>query len=223
MTLRRGTQNATIGIVASVAAFLSNAVLASSQEVTGTLGAPSATTTIDGRYLPNPLASFGGEIGLSAKDSKPYWQPNIVPPKGAPFDQWPVGMGLECFYGFMGGEADQHRPFLIRNTSQITPLSSNPPNVLARDFTITADIEAPADGSGMIVTNGGKFGGFGLYLVNGKPIFTYNLLSLAKFRWEGGAAVKYDGPGIGKGGTGTLSVDGQRLPCNRFCTPFRPS
>ena len=54
------------------------------QTITGTPGTPSATTTVDGRYLPNPPPAFGGEINLSAKDSKPYWPPQIVPPKGAP-------------------------------------------------------------------------------------------------------------------------------------------
>ena len=54
------------------------------QEINGVPGSPSATTTIDGRYLPNPPAPFGGEIGLTAKDSKPYWPPTVVPPKGAP-------------------------------------------------------------------------------------------------------------------------------------------
>src|SRR5262245_27529949 len=54
------------------------------QQITGTPGAPNATTTVDGNYLPNPPPAFGGEIGLSAKDSKPWWPPNIVPPKGAP-------------------------------------------------------------------------------------------------------------------------------------------
>ena len=49
---------------------------AGAQEVTGTPGSPSATTTIDGRYLPNPPPAFGGEINLSAKDSKPYWPPH---------------------------------------------------------------------------------------------------------------------------------------------------
>ena len=57
---------------------------ANAQQITGTPGAPDATTTVDGRYLPNPPAAFGGEINLSAKDSKPYWPPQIVPPKGAP-------------------------------------------------------------------------------------------------------------------------------------------
>ena len=54
------------------------------QQTTGTPGSPSATTTIDGKYLPNPPPQFGGQIGLSAPDSKPYWPPTVVPPKGAP-------------------------------------------------------------------------------------------------------------------------------------------
>ena len=58
--------------------------VASAQETTGVPGAPNATTTIDGNYLPSPPPRFGGEIGLDAKDSKPYWPPQIVPPKGAP-------------------------------------------------------------------------------------------------------------------------------------------
>ena len=60
------------------------ATTALAQQVTGTPGSPSATTTIDGRYLPNPPPAFGGDINLSATDSKPYWPPQIVPPKGAP-------------------------------------------------------------------------------------------------------------------------------------------
>ncbi|WP_431323026.1 arylsulfatase [Rhizobium sp. YTU87027] len=68
----------------AAAALACSAWTVSAQETTGTPGAPDATTTVDGRYLPNPPAAFGGEIGLSAKDSKPYWPPQIVPPKGAP-------------------------------------------------------------------------------------------------------------------------------------------
>ena len=71
----------------------------------------------------------------------------------------------------------------------------------------------------MIVTEGGRWGGYGLYLLKGKPVFNYNLLMLAQFRWEGRqpfAAGKhtivfdftYDGPGVAKGGSGTLTVDG---------------
>ena len=53
-------------------------------QTTGTPGSPSATTTIDGKYVPSPPAPFGGVINMNVKDSKPYWPPNVVPPKGAP-------------------------------------------------------------------------------------------------------------------------------------------
>ncbi|HKF67353.1 MAG TPA: sulfatase-like hydrolase/transferase [Vicinamibacterales bacterium] len=53
-------------------------------QTTGTPGAPDATTTIDGRYLPGPPPRFEGEINLNALQSKPAWPPRVVPPKGAP-------------------------------------------------------------------------------------------------------------------------------------------
>ena len=54
------------------------------QQISGTPGSSSATTTIDGKYLPNPPAPFGGTVNMDAKGSKPYWPPTVVPPKGAP-------------------------------------------------------------------------------------------------------------------------------------------
>jgi arylsulfatase A-like enzyme len=57
---------------------------AGAQQTTGAPGSPSATTTVDGKYLPPPPAPFGGTINLDAKDSKPYWPPTVVPPKSAP-------------------------------------------------------------------------------------------------------------------------------------------
>jgi hypothetical protein len=98
---------------------------------------------------------------------------------------------------------------------------ANAPSILNRSFTITADVEVPQDGGdGMIVTEGGRWGGFGLYLLKGKPVFDYNSLMLAQFRWEGQQALatgkhtivfdfQIDGPGIAKGGSGVLKVDGQ--------------
>jgi hypothetical protein len=95
------------------------------------------------------------------------------------------------------------------------------PNILARSFKITAEVDVPlGGGDGMIVTNGGRWGGFGLYLLEGKPVFDYNFLILAEYRWEGQqplSAGKHtivfdftcDGPGIAKGGNGVLKVDGQ--------------
>jgi arylsulfatase A-like enzyme len=99
--------------------------------------------------------------------------------------------------------------------------TSNAPNYLGKSYTITADVDVPAGGGdGMIVTNGGRFGGIGLYLLKGKPVFDYNMLTLAQFRWAGQKPLSagkhtivfdftYDGPGIAKGGTGVLKVDGQ--------------
>ena len=57
---------------------------ATAQTVTGTLGAPSATITLDGKQLPAPSLPFGGVIKETALDSKQWWQPRVVPPKGAP-------------------------------------------------------------------------------------------------------------------------------------------
>ena len=71
-----------LALSASVLALTAGSTFA--QQITGTPGSPSATTTIDGKYLPNPPAPFGGTINMDAKDSKPYWPPTVVPPKGAP-------------------------------------------------------------------------------------------------------------------------------------------
>ena len=54
------------------------------QQVTGEVGSPSATTTIDGKQLPPPDPKFGGVIKEKASESKPWWPPTVVPPKGAP-------------------------------------------------------------------------------------------------------------------------------------------
>lgn len=103
------------------------------------------------------------------------------------------------------------------------------PNVLNKSYTITAEIEvpgrvlglsAPQDAEGMLVTDGGRFAGYGFYLLKGWPAFTWNLLQLERVKWQGKEALApgrhvvefdcdYDGPGLGKGGTGTLKVVGR--------------
>ena len=232
-------------ILAFIVAVMLAAASALAQQSTGVPGSPNATTTIDGKYLPPPPPKFGGQIGLSAQDSKPYWPPTVVPPTGAPnvllimtddagygvagtfggviptpaldrvakmglrytrfhstalcsptraalitgrnhhsvgfgvisevstgfpgydtiigpesatigrilkdngyatswfgkehntpshqynsvagpFDQWPVGMGFEYFYGFMGGQTDQWTPYLFRNRLRSSPGSESP-------------------------------------------------------------------------------------------------
>ena len=106
------------------------------------------------------------------------------------------------------------------------------PSILNKSYTITAAVEIPEGGAeGMIVTEGGRFGGYGLFLSKGefgigrgKPVFLYNLLDLKRTTWEGPELspgrhtivfdFKADSPGLGKGGTGVLSVDGKEVARN---------
>ena len=101
------------------------------------------------------------------------------------------------------------------------PGTGGAPDLLDRSYTITADIEVPQGGAeGILVTDGGRFGGYGFYLLKGNPVFTWNLIQLEIVKWQGKDALapgkhtlefdwKYDGPGLGKGGTGTLKMDGK--------------
>jgi arylsulfatase len=113
--------------------------------------------------------------------------------------------------------------------------TSGSPNILNRShYSITAEVEIPAGGAeGMIVTEGGRFGGWGLYLLKGKPVYLYNLMFVKRFRWAGSDALspgrhtivfdfKSAGPGLGKGGTGVLSVDGKQVATQTIpaTTPF---
>ena len=127
------------------------------------------------------------------------------------------------------------RPSIVAGRDEFTytkPIVGVPlgtaPNILNKSFTITADVEVPEDGgNGMLVTAGGRFGGWGFYLLKGKPVFVYDLLDLARPRVEGGTALtpgkhtitfafKSDGPGLGKGGTGTITVDGAMAGSGKF-------
>src|SRR5262249_3129212 len=60
------------------------------------------------------------------------------------------------------------------------------PSLLNTSYTVTAEVEISQGGAeGMINTNGGRFGGYGFYLLKGKPVFTWNQLDLKRVRWEG--------------------------------------
>ena len=114
------------------------------------------------------------------------------------------------------------------------------PLLLNTSYTVTAEVEIPEgrtlglsgqDGAeGMILTSGGRFGGYGFYLLKGKPVWLWNMVDLERIKWEGPDALtpgrhtiefdfKYDGmgpgtlayndfSGVGRPGTGTLKVDG---------------
>src|SRR5947208_12000556 len=111
--------------------------------------------------------------------------------------------------------------------------------IRSSSYTITANIEVPDGGAeGMILTSGGRFGGYGFYPFKGKPVFLWNLVDLKRIRWEGPDALtpgkhtlefdfKYDGlgagtlafnnmSGIGRSGTGVLKVDGKAVATEKM-------
>jgi arylsulfatase len=133
------------------------------------------------------------------------------------------------------------RPNLTAGRTEFTytaPLTGIPysaaPSLLNTSYTIKADVEVPAGGGdGMIATEGGRFGGYGFYILKGKPTFTWNLLDLKRVKWQGTDALtpgkhtlefdfNYDGlgfatlafnnmSGLGRPGTGVLKVDGKTV------------
>jgi arylsulfatase len=123
------------------------------------------------------------------------------------------------------------------------PLSGTPlgaaPSVLNTSYDFKVEVEIPQGGAeGMLITQGGRFGGYGFYVLKSKPVFTWNLLDLKRVKWQGDAALapgkhvlefdfKYDGlgigtlefgspSGIGQGGTGVLRVDGQDVATQKM-------
>jgi arylsulfatase A-like enzyme len=113
------------------------------------------------------------------------------------------------------------------------------PNILNASYTIKAEVVIPENGAeGMIVTQGGRFGGYGFYLLKGVPVFTWNMLDLERVKWKGKEALspgkhtleydfKYDGmgaatlafnsvSGLGRNGTGVLKVDGKEVQTIRM-------
>ncbi len=132
------------------------------------------------------------------------------------------------------------RPSLAAGRTQFTWLgevtgtpNGDAPSILDSSFHFTAEVEIPQGGAeGMIVTQGGRFAGYGFYLLKSKPVFLYNFFDVKRSRWEGPALspgkhilefdFKYDGlglgtlaynnmSGIGRGGTGVLKVDGREV------------
>ena len=102
------------------------------------------------------------------------------------------------------------------------------PDLKNKSFGISAEIEVPEGGAeGLIMTQGGRFSGLGLYLLEGKPVFHYNLCGVERYNVAGADALKpgkhvitldfnYDGGGVGKGGTATLTVDGKQVATEKL-------
>ena len=138
------------------------------------------------------------------------------------------------------------KPSLTAGLSELVytrPMTGVPqgdaPFLLNTSYSLTADITVPEGGAeGMIATSGGRFAGWGFYLLKGKPVFCWNILDVEWIKWEAPQALapgqhiiefdfKYDGlglgtlvfnsfSGVGKGGTGTLKVDGTVVDTKRM-------
>lgn len=124
--------------------------------------------------------------------------------------------GTSMLYTFDNAKAAE------RHTTQYFEMLENTfMNIKNRSSKITAEVEIPAGGaSGAILSQGGRFGGWALYVKDSKPAYTYNFLGLARYTVAGpdalptGAATvtldfAYDGGGVGKGGKATLYVNGK--------------
>jgi hypothetical protein len=121
------------------------------------------------------------------------------------------------------------RPQLVQGNRQLLfggmkRLSENSIVVMKnKSYAVTAEIDVPEEGAkGVIVAQGGAFGGWSLYANEGKAAYCYNLFGLQRFKVygedplaEGEHQVRvefaYDGGGLGKGGTATLYVDGNKV------------
>ena len=127
------------------------------------------------------------------------------------------------------------RPSLTRGRTEFIyygPLARIPegaaPDVKNKSFRITADVVLPKGSEqGVVLTQGGLSAGYALLFKDGKPVFHYNLANIAHFNIAANDALtpgrhavvfnfKYDGGGIGKGGSGTLNVDGKEVAKGRI-------
>jgi arylsulfatase len=126
------------------------------------------------------------------------------------------------------------RPSLIEGRTQFTyfpgvrrvPESSSP-NVKNKSHTITVEVEIPKNGAdGVLVAAGGNVGGYTLFVKDGRPSYEYNYFTVERFKIAGKDKLtpgkhsirfefKYDGGGVGKGGTGTIFVDGKEAAQGR--------
>jgi hypothetical protein len=86
---RKQSRSFLLSLTSSAIALLA-AMPVMAQQINGVPGSPSATTTIEGKQIPAPEPKFGGVIKELSTDSKTWWPPRIVPPKGAPNERHPL-------------------------------------------------------------------------------------------------------------------------------------
>jgi arylsulfatase len=158
-----------------------------------------------------------------------FWQEaakyNVLPIDNSKVERFDVSLRPSLT---RGREAFTYYPGMVRIPEGSAPDTKN------KSWQITAEVVIPKAGAeGILITHGGRFAGYGLYLLKGKPVFCYNLAGVARTYITGkeplapGAHTivyefKYDG-GLGKGGLGTIQVDGKTVATGRIerTLPFR--
>ena len=121
------------------------------------------------------------------------------------------------------------RPVLIKGNRQLLfggmgrLTEATVVNIKNKSHAVTAQLTIPASGGeGVVVAQGGSFGGWSLYLKDGRPVYCYNLLGLERMKVSGGEPIgagehqvrvefTYDGGGLGKGGVVSLYLDGSKV------------
>jgi arylsulfatase len=128
-----------------------------------------------------------------------------------------------------------NRPSNIRGMSEFTYYDGmiripegSAPDLKNKSFGISAVVEIPEGGAeGMLMTQGGRFAGVGLYILDGRPVFHYNLAGVERYTVAGQDPLTpgkhvvtldfvYDGGGVGKGGQATLTVDGKQVASEKL-------
>jgi len=128
-----------------------------------------------------------------------------------------------------------NRPSNIRGLSEFTYYDGmiripegSAPDLKNKSFGISAVVEIPEDGAeGVLMTQGGRFAGVGLYVLDSRPVFHYNLAGVERYKVAGPDKLEpgrhvvtldfvYDGGGVGKGGQATLTVDGREVASEKF-------
>ena len=144
---------------------------------------------------------------------------NVLPVENSRIDRFDVSLRPSLT---RGRDAFTYYPGLVRIPEGAAPDTKN------KSWQIKTEVVIPKSGAeGVLLTHGGRFSGWGLYLLKGKPTFCYNLAGVARYtvaskdKLAPGAHTivydfKYDGGGIGKGGTGTIQVDGKTVATGRI-------
>jgi len=144
---------------------------------------------------------------------------NVLPVNNSRIDRFDVNLRPSLT---RGRDEFTYYPGLVRIPEGAAPDTKN------KSWQIKAGVVIPQDGAeGMLLTHGGRFSGWGFYLLDGKPVFNYNLAGVAHYNIAGkdqltpGAHTivydfKYDGGGLGKGGVGTIQVDGKTVATGRI-------